>query len=238
MTAIKKEWKVQAPMLGQELLIVLGAFLLGKLLNLLLVVTSDMPKEAPLGSVFGFIGVAVVLFCIGGQFVLGLNNAVLMSRTRKGFLLGHYTVSILWLLICFLFALALCVGEVWLTSPSGSQELEPMYKFLSVVLHPAVFAAFLLGGVVLANFVGALLARFGKKAFWVLWAAWMFFFLVLPRMMSASEGKDTILTRVGTAVASLFTGFSLTAWAALGLVCTVLAFIATLLMSRDKRAEA
>ncbi len=238
MTAIKKEWKVQCPALAQELMIVLGAFLVGKLLGLFLTVVTDMPQEFPLGSVFGIIGLAVVLFCVGGQFVLGLNNAILMSRTRKGFLLGHYVVSILSLLLCALLALVLFVLEVWLLPGMGEAGRQQVQQVLAVVLNPALAAAFLLGGVVLANFVGALLARFGKKAFWVLWALWMFCFLVLPRMMEASEGKDSILTRAGRALAGLFTGFSLTAWGVLGLVCTVLAFFATLLMSRHKRAEA
>ena len=156
MTAIKKEWKVQCPALAQELMIVLGAFLVGKLLGFFLTVVTDMPQEFPLGSVFGIIGLAVVLFCVGGQFVLGLNNAILMSRTRKGFLLGHYVVSTLSLLLCALLALVLFVLEVWLIPGMGEAGRQQVQQVLAVVLNPALAAAFLLGGVVLANFVGAL----------------------------------------------------------------------------------
>ena len=91
---------------------------------------------------------------------------------------------------------------------------------------------------IFADFIGALLARFGKRAGWTLWGLWMFGSLVLPRMMNASEGKDTLLTRAGQVLSSLISGLTPVSIAVIVLVLAAAALAATIAMSCTKQAEA
>ena len=124
MTAIKNEWKIQKSVLVQELAIICGAFLLGELIWTVLSVTLVKDEGwFPMGSIFLIIGLAIVLFCVGGQFTLGFGNAVTMSRTRKQFLLGHYVISMVCLTACVLVSLGLSMLELFVGMPASVATL-------------------------------------------------------------------------------------------------------------------
>ena len=235
MTAIINEWKIQKYVLLQELMILFGAFLLGELLWTILSATVTKGEAwVPMGAIFLIIGLAVVLFCVGGQFTLGFGNAVTMSRTRKQFLLGHYVVSMVCLTACVLVALLLCVLDVTVgTRLLGSDPVD-----LSFLYQPLYYVAFVVCGTVLANFFGALIFRFGRTAFWVLWAIWMFCSLVLPRMAKNAGESETLLTLAGRYFMNFFTGLSLAGWSVVGLLATLAAFCATLLLMHNQQAHA
>ncbi|MDK2813644.1 MAG: hypothetical protein PWQ08_899 [Clostridiales bacterium] len=235
MTAIKNEWKVQRSVLLQELVMLFGAFLLGELIWTVLSVTVAKDEGwFPMGSVFLIIGLAIDLFCVGGQFTLGFGNAVTMSRTRKQFLLGHYIISMVCLTACALAALGLSQLEITVgTHLLGSEPMD-----LQFLYQPLYYVAFVVCGTVLANFLGALIFRFGRTAFWVLWAIWMFCSLVLPRMAKSAGESETLLTLIGQYFSKFFTELSLAGWSAVGLVGTLVAFFATLLLMRNQQVHA
>ncbi len=235
MTAIKNEWKIQKSVLVQELAIVCGAFLLGELIWTVLSVTLVKDEGwFPMGSVFLIIGLAIVLFCVGGQFTLGFGNAVTMSRTRKQFLLGHYVISMVCLTACVLVSLGLSMLELFVgTHLLGGGDVAD----LQFLYQPLYYVAFVVCGTVLANFLGALIFRFGRTAFWVLWAIWMFCSLVLPRMAKSAGESETLLTLIGRFFSKFFTELSLAGWSVIGLVGTLVAFVATLLLMRNQQVH-
>ena len=225
MDAIKKELRLQGRAFPQFWGIILGAFILGRLISLGInwfVLAPDDREEIPLGMALMLVGLVIVLFCIGAGFVTGLNNAIVMSRTRRGFFIGHFAAGLLQMLASLLLVWILCQLELRL--PGMDPELLPL---IMTVFRPGIVAAIVLGGVVTANFAGAAVARYGKTAGWLLWAVWMFCCLVLPRMLAPSGRGDSLLSRAGSALSRLLGQVPLPTWGAVGAAAVALMFAAT-----------
>ena len=238
MSAIRREWSVQWRNLPGELGFVLGGFVLGRVLVAAIGLFVKDLEWLPFGVLFAAFGLIAVFFTVSMQFVIGLNHAILMSRTRTGFIVGNYLIGMLTLLLGFLLTLFLGWIEFVSANAIHPQMLGVISKIVSILLHPLFLIGFPVFGVIFADFIGALLARFGKRAGWTLWGLWMFGSLVLPRMMNASEGKDTLLTRAGQVLSSLISGLTPVSIAVIVLVLAAAALAATIAMSRTKQAEA
>ncbi len=237
MDTIRREWSAQWRNLPPQLGFVAGGFVLGRLFAMGVGLMAE-GEWLPFGVLFAGFGLLAVFFSVAMQFVIGLHHAILMSRTRIGFMIGNYLMGMLVLLLCFVLMVALGWLE-FAGAKNAAPELLAVYRQAAkVLLHPLFLAAFPVVGVILADFIGALIARFGKRAVWTMWGLWMFGSVVLPRMMEASSGKDTLLTRAGGALGALLTGLTPTSLAVAGLLCTAAALAATVQMSRHKRAEA
>lgn len=236
MGAIRREWSVQCRNLPAELGFVLGGFVLGRLFAWGVAFFTKEKEWLPFGALFAAFGMAAVFFTVAVQFVIGLNHAILMSRTRTNFMIGNYSMGIFTLLLGLLTLLLLSWLEL-LTASEDSRLLGAVEQVAAVMLHPLFLIGFPVCGVVFADFIGALLARFGRRAGWTLWGIWMLGSLVLPRMMDAAKGKDTLLTRAGKALGSLISHLTPASIAVIGLVFTLAALAATVAMTRTKQAE-
>ena len=230
MSAIRREWRIQRYNLLPLLALVAGGFVLGRLFALVIGLISHESGWIPLGVIFAGFGLIAVFFSLSMQFTLGLNHAILMSRTRKAFLIGNYPIGALTLLLGWL---------EYITAPAADPQLLDLFgRIAAVVLHPLFLIGFPVGGIIIADFVGALAARFGGRALWVLWGLWMLFAVVFPRLIDASAGRDTLFTRAIHALGTLFGRLSLAMLSAIGLLFLAAALIATIKITSQKRAEA
>ncbi|HIV86854.1 MAG TPA: hypothetical protein H9896_01940 [Candidatus Pygmaiobacter gallistercoris] len=236
MDAIRREWRVQCRNLPAEMGFVLGGFLFGRLLAMGILFFTKEDEWLPFGAIFGAFGLGAVLFTIAMQFVIGLNRAILMSRTRTNFMLGGYSMGIFTLLLALVVLLLLSWIE-FCTASADDTLRAAAEQVASVLLHPLFLLSFPVCGTVLAGFIGALLARFGWRAGWTLWGIWMLGALVLPRMIDASKGKDTLLTRAGNLLGSFVLTLTPVTLAVAGLFLTLAALAATVAMIRTKQAE-
>lgn len=238
MDAIRREWRAQWRNLLPQLMMVVAGFVLGRLIALVVELVSHEKEWVPLGALLAAFGLLAIFFTVAMQFVMGLNHAILMSRTRIGFMIGNYLMGMLVLLLGLLLMIALGWMEYVTASTADAQLLGIFRKIAAVLLHPLFLIGFPVCGVIFADFIGALLARYGKRAGWTLWAIWMLGSLVLPRMAEASSGKDTLLTRAGQALGKLLSQLTPTALVITGVLCTVAALAGTVAMTRKKKAEA
>ena len=56
-----------------------------------------------------------------------------------------------------------------------------------------------------AGFCGVLLLRFGRPAFWILWAIWMILALGLPQIhVAMEEAPESLFGRIGNIAADAF----------------------------------
>lgn len=222
---IQKEFKLQLDNLWQMSILTFGMFAVGGVISLVMnaVLLKDGAEVVSIGWLFGLMGCLFWFFMVGMQTKAGMENAILMSRTRKSYLAAHYVVNLVYSAVMVAFAWVLGLAEkgfcalVW---PGVSLQVSMTSWFTLPVALMIVIV-----GVILASFVGALISRFGRRAFWVLWTLWMFGFLVVPRMMG-TENKNTLLGMIGQEAFRWINMLPLTAWKTLGaaglLLCLVL----------------
>ena len=186
MDMIQKQFRVQIRDFKWYAGIVLGCFIVGNFLMWLIISVGKEQEWAALGTIFGFFGAFGWLFGVGVQMGVGIDWPLSMGRTRLSCQVAHYAVGTV-------FSLMLAL-ECWLLSFLEDHfmqwALPGMKKEFDVYAAATLprIAGGLLAGMVVATFLGALVARFGKKAFWLLWALWMIGALGLPRVMDAGEG--------------------------------------------------
>lgn len=230
--SIKQQFKLQWDNLWQFALIMLGMFVVGFIIVSVLVATGVADTTATLASLFAVLGLGFWFFGVGAQMSIGLNNGITMSRTRKGYLAAHYVVSLVYTVAqCALMLLLFQLDRLMLRTFFSHLELDVDF---SVFFGWKVLLLVVVAGVVVASFLGALLARYGKTAFWVLWAIWMFTFLVLPRASEAAaeSGNATILGMIAIRVVEFFTSIPLSTWKVLGGVGLVVCLISNFLLVR------
>lgn len=226
----KNEFKLQFANLWQMALVVLGMFAAGEIVVAIIMAATSPDDGATLGWLFAMMGLAFWFFCVGAQIVTGLNNAISMSRTRKSYLAAHYLVN-------FSFSAAM-VAFVWLLGQLERLGWRLLYPGLPMEFDFSkwfglkVAMLIVMVGVVIASFLGALIARFGKKAFWALWAIWMFAFLILPRMADNMEESTTVLGMIGRTVFRFFASVPPAVWKTLGVFGLVGCLIGTVLLLR------
>lgn len=230
--SIKQQFKLQWDNLWQFALIMLGMFVVGFIIVSVLVATGVADTTATLASLFAVLGLGFWFFGVGAQMSIGLNNGITMSRTRKGYLAAHYVVSLVYTVAqCALMLLLFQLDRLMLRTLFSHLELDMDF---SVFFGWKVLLLVVVAGVVVASFLGALLARYGKTAFWVLWAIWMFTFLVLPRASEAAaeSGNATILGMIAIRVVEFFTSIPLSTWKFLGGIGLVVCLISNFLLVR------
>lgn len=232
--SIKQQFKLQWDNLWQFALIILGMYLLGFVLVAILIATGVADTAATLASLFAMLGLAFWFFGVGAQMSIGLTNAIIMSRTRKRYIFSHYAVNLVYTVAQCALVLLLCRLDRFLMGSLYSHlELEVDFaEFIGFkILVPVV-----IGGVIVASFLGALLTRYGKKAFWVLWSVWMFTFLVLPRASEAAaeSGNATILGMVALRVVSFVTAIPLSTWQWIGGAALLVCFAGSFLLVRKQ----
>ena len=197
---------------GEALAVLGGAWLLGEALSLCIMYFAHEEEYFSLGTVFA----AIMLVMFGVIFALyyfscGYEQALTMSCTRRRFLFGMF-VTVCLQLLCLvggIVVLTLLDRGLYLLlfrgmPIDGPDLLQPEALRWAWVILPAVLVLACTG-----LFLGACIQRWGRRALWLLWAAYMAVFLFGDTFTRLAEGagRDTLLGR------------------ALGAVVDVLAFI-------------
>ncbi|MEG1932839.1 MAG: hypothetical protein RR075_06990, partial [Pygmaiobacter sp.] len=97
-----------------------------------------------------------------------------------------------------------------------------------------IMASVCIAGLVAASFFSALVVRFGHKVLGVLWALWMFVFLVLPRASAAAQESDgtTLIGRCALWVIERLRAIPIGMWQPLAAACVVLCIVLSVLLMR------
>lgn len=215
--------------------LVLGGYVIGMILHYVLTVTdSTATSYFPLGTIMGMAMAGVYLFVmVLVQIRIYFNLEVSMGCTRAGFLVSFYLVNAAGTLLGAGFLTVLEAAENALDGllyPGLEREVDLLPYLLKWGVPAAVAVP------MLAGFMGALLIRYGRKAFWVLWGLWMFGALVLPRILeAASEAPETLYGRVGGWIAREFGAVSTNVWIAAGAVGSLLCLAGSWMLIRKQQ---
>lgn len=189
-----------------------ACFLVYELIEaIILYVGKPDTSGAICGVILLAIGVMANLIAGGTYPVLNVDLLLRYSVTRKTALFA--TLSSMTLNVTVSMACAALLGWVdgriarlWVNVLPWVTEVESV--------EPPLWAYFVIGiGVVcLAMGAGAMLQKFGRKAFWLVWALWMLFVvgINLVDMEAIIEAPATIPALVALCVVSLIGGSALT----------------------------
>ena len=198
--SIKREFLLNRNSLWQSLAVLGGAWLLGEALSLCIMYFAHEEEYFSLGTVFA----AIMLVMFGVIFALyyfscGYEQALTMSCTRRRFLFGMF-VTVCLQLLCLvggIVVLTLLDRGLYLLlfrgmPIDGPDLLQPEALRWAWVILPAVLVLACTG-----LFLGACIQRWGRRALWLLWAAYMAVFLFGDTFTRLAEGagRDTLLGR-------------------------------------------
>ena len=151
--------------------------------------------------VFCFVSVMMGMFGMGNYF----NWHVGLGRTRKSFFICDLITE-----ACFM--LSLVEGGIlkafYASYTEEGKSLWGPWLFWIIPVFAVVLA-------VVREFTGSILMRFGKKAFWVMWALWMLICL-LP------GNKNGVIGEMIRKVMAGIVGVSVTGWAVMGAALVIL----------------
>lgn len=190
-----------------ELLQFLGITAVGYLIGLIIVfIVMNATKEnsyATVGTMLAVIVFAFMnLFGISFSFMGDFNMAVSMGVTRKSFVAGYALFNLLEIAVLEVEIILFGMFEKFMLKtafPQASMEIDLTTFFTWKYLLGAMVVF-----TVLEMLLGAVILRYGVKAFWVLWAIWMIVCLA-PMNIEKNEKLSGELAKLG-----LFLGGTLT----------------------------
>lgn len=179
----------------QFLVAAFGGYVFG-IIVMMIIRANTVEKECvTLGVLIGMIILVFMhFFGITFSFVGEFNMALSMGATRKSFV-GSYA----------LFNMVELAGLELLLFVLGKIELaliSVIYPQCEIILDVTQYfqwkylLAVIVGMTVVELFLGAVILRFGMKAFWVVWAIWMFLTLV-PVKLSENEVMAAKMHQLG-----------------------------------------
>lgn len=179
----------------QFLVAAFGGYVFG-IIVMMIIRANTVEKECvTLGMLIGMIILVFMhFFGITFSFVGEFNMALSMGATRKSFV-GSYA----------LFNMVELAGLELLLFVLGKIELaliSVIYPQCEIILDITQYfqwkylLAVIVGMTVVELFLGAVILRFGMKAFWVVWAIWMFLTLV-PVKLSENEVMAAKMHQLG-----------------------------------------
>lgn len=179
----------------QFLVAAFGGYVFG-IIVMMIIRANIVEKECvTLGMLIGMIILVFMhFFGITFSFVGEFNMALSMGATRKSFV-GSYA----------LFNMVELAGLELLLFVLGKIELaliSVIYPQCEIILDVTQYfqwkylLAVIVGMTVVELFLGAVILRFGMKAFWVVWAIWMFLTLV-PAKLSENEVMAAKMHQLG-----------------------------------------
>lgn len=234
--AIKKQFQVQWKDWLWFDLIVLACGVTGMLVFriIAMAVGEELEEMFALGTVIAGI-CAVIFFWVLPmvQMPICFNMQIAMGSTRKQFILSWLVVVITEALVAFAVVTGICYGENILFEVLYS-GIPSEINFLPYLLRYGVPAAVVLP--ILGSFCGVLIMRFGRTAFWVLWALWMFLWLGLPNLSEAvKEAPNSLYGRIGRWLGGFFLAIPVGIWMFLVIAATVAASIGIYGMLRKQQ---
>lgn len=192
--AIRREFRLHWQFDLILLCVLWGVFALSVGGVILIMTLTGSETYAEMGC---FLVTMATLIALLIRFVLwnpyGYYMAVSMGRTRVSAMLGIMGHSGAVILLC-----GACLWLFHLIESSLYATLYPQYLneiSFADVMKPGmlIMYAFVLWAITF--FLSGVVVRFGRKGWWIVWAAWMFGCLVLPRLLDSDE-NSSLLARV------------------------------------------
>lgn len=180
----------------QFLAVAFGSYVFGIIVMMIIRANTMEENECvTLGMLIAMIVLVFIhFFGITFSFVGEFNMALSMGATRKSFV-GSYA----------LFNMVELAGLELLLLVLGKIELaliSVIYPQCEIILDVTQYfqwkylLAVIVGMTIVELFLGAVTLRFGMKAFWVVWAIWMFLTLV-PAKLSENEVMAAKMHQLG-----------------------------------------
>ncbi len=189
-----------------------GFFLVYEIIEAIILYTAKPDTSGAIcGVILLAVGVMVNLFAGGTYPVLNVDLLLRYSVTRKTALaatLGTMTLNMVVTMSCaaLLGWVDSHIARLWVNVLPWVTEVE--------TIEPPLWAYFAIGiGVVcLALGVGGMLLKFGRKAFWIIWALWMLLVvgINLVDLHAVFEASATIPALIALCVVGLLGGSALT----------------------------
>lgn len=227
MNALKKQMSILKKDLLYTPLFVFGVGLAGIILHYIIVRTDDTTVTCfPMGTLLAMIMLMIVGLILAGMSVSTYFNVeISMGSTRRQFFWTYYFFYVLYYL------LAVCILAIFneienyvLTVLYPAMEIE--IKFTSYIWKYGILIAVAMP--ILSILFGMLILHFGTKAFWVLWALWMFGCIGIPRIIDAvEEAPQSLFGRIGTWVGNLIFHIPSSVWIGVALIGYIVCMISS-----------
>lgn len=204
MKTLMNQMKLRKGLLLGGIAIMGGLVIFGMILHDVIQASSDAEDVFPMGGFMGMMAFFLIAIIILGQdFWQAFNHAVSMSQSRKRFIPAYIAsvavCQVVYVLVLKIFILI----ERW--------KLAVMYPTLpydgdfSLIFSWKVLAFIGIGSLGIGILLGAMLLKFGKIAYVVIWVLWMIACIGLPKVMEYSKHhENTALARVFRAIGNAF----------------------------------
>ena len=228
---------IQCKVRKAELLQFLGITAVGYLIGLIVVfIVMNVAKDntcATAGTMLAVTAFAFIhLFGITFSFIGDFNMAISLGETRKRFVAGYALFNLLEIAVLELEIVVFGVVEKFLLENAFPQSV------MEIDLTTFFSWKYLLGTMLILEtvelFFGAIILKYGMKAFWVLWAVWMIGCLV-PINIEKNEKLSGTLARLGILLGGKITSQGI---AALVIAVTIIMVMITWKILRKQRVTA
>ena len=228
---------IQCKVRKAELLQFLGITAVGYLIGLIVVfIVMNVAKDntcATAGTMLAVTAFAFIhLFGITFSFIGDFNMAISLGETRKRFVAGYALFNLLEIAVLELEIVVLGVVEKFLLENAFPQAV------MEIDLTTFFSWKYLLGTMLILEtvelFFGAVILKYGMKAFWVLWALWMLVCLV-PMNIEKNEKLSRTLARLGILLGGNITSQGI---AALIIILSIIMVMITWKILRKQRVTA
>ena len=200
--SIKREISVNRDSLWQSELVLVGACLVGEIAAFcILHFVGEEPEFIPMGIILTTVAAVVCAVIFPAYyFSCGYEQALTLGCTRGHFLVGEIALALLHIVLLLAtagLAVLADLGFYRVFYPQVYARIDwedfPPDTDLLIAAAAAV-AALLCSGL----FLGALLQRWGKRAFWVLWGVFMAFSYLTGPVIHLLErnSEDSLLGRM------------------------------------------
>lgn len=179
-----------------------------------------------------------IIVLLAGTLSVGIyfNIQVAMGCTRKKFFVSYYLANVIKNLLIVLLLILLC-GIETAYCRGIYPEVEKELDLLPWMIKAGIPAALALPAV--GELCGALLMRFGRKAFWVMWVLWMLVSLGVPNMINAvEEDSRSLFGILGKKAALVFRAVPGSAWVYAGGAGMALCIMAAWMLIRKQQVTA
>lgn len=209
---LKRQWELRKEeLIVITIIMVIMTLGLSAFVNIILAVADGGEEFVEIAPAFGVIGVAISLILfVGFSFASRFNLAISCGETRKSFMTGYLLSS----LFESVFAMGITLIASWieriiLRVVAQDAVIIETGKYVFQMKYLVLGVMFVIALVMLCN---ALTMRYGKIAFWIIWAVWMVCSLGSSKIISFivhTEWIKDFLQKVLPATGTLVVGYLL-----------------------------
>lgn len=231
--------KVRADECSFYLFFLMIGFIFGNILLAGLTFLDAMDNTIfPLGSILA-LSVGIMIPVIMGIFNLTqlFSLEVSFGVSRKRFFIYDVLVSLMINAVMAVMVIVLNIVEI-----EAHKLLYSSYQQDSYVLFYKLIPWFVMGVIgvtVLREFVGALILKFGQKAYVVIWVSTMMIGLILQRIANyAHEHKSGMIVDLYNSISDFFLNMDMAGYAIIGAVFTIVTLGISWLIIRKQAVKA